>query len=122
MKNVIIVGYPKSGNTWITRLTAELIGCPVSGFWNEPDNQEIAVEGQSRNSEFRCFKSHHPLSELSNTFDTKDHKKNHIIYVIRDPRDVSVSGAHYFKFENRFKRLQKIFYSCYGSKKFMMLF
>jgi hypothetical protein len=93
MKNIIIAGYPKSGNTWITRLVAELVGCPVSGFWREPNNKEIAIEGQDRVSDFRCFKSHHQLHELE--VDINSNKRS-ILYVIRDPRDVTVSGAHYF--------------------------
>ena len=45
MKNIIVVGYPKSGCTWATRLVAELVGCPVGGFW-QSDKKEIAVEGE----------------------------------------------------------------------------
>ena len=56
MKNIIVVGYPKSGSTWITRLTAELVGCPITGFWNQSNQNEIAREGQDRTSDFRCFK------------------------------------------------------------------
>ena len=37
MKKIIIVGYPKSGNTWLTRLTADLVGCPVEGFLYNPN-------------------------------------------------------------------------------------
>ena len=38
MKNkVIITGYPKSGNTWLTRLIAEALDSPVIGFYNEAD-------------------------------------------------------------------------------------
>lgn len=96
MKNIIIVGYPKSGNTWLTRLTAELVGCPVVGFWKEPLNDDVAREGHDRISNFRCFKAHHQLHQLS-TDDDSD--INHIIYMIRDPRDVAISAAHFFKFK-----------------------
>lgn len=97
MKNIIVVGYPKSGNTWLTRLTAELVNCPVVGFWNS-DHDEIAREGEDRKSDFRCFKSHHQLHELK-IEDNPD--EYYIIYIVRDPRDVIVSGAHYFRFERR---------------------
>jgi len=95
MENIIVVGYPKSGSTWLTRLTAELVGCPAAGFWNS-DHGGIACEGSDRVSDFKCFKSHHQLHELGIKEDSDEH---HIIYVIRDPRDIAISGAHYFGFE-----------------------
>jgi hypothetical protein len=94
MKNILVVGYPKSGNTWSTRLVAELVGCPVAGFWDS-NQDEIAVEGENRQSEFRCFKSHHWLSLLEQS---GDFARNWIIYIVRDPRDVAISGANYFRF------------------------
>jgi len=92
-KNIIITGYPKSGNTWLTRLTAEIVGCPVEGFWGEPEGIEIAVEGEGRISPFRCYKGHHQIHEL----DTHSEKSyTSVIYIVRDPRDVVVSGSRYF--------------------------
>ena len=94
MKNVIIVGYPKSGNTWLTRLTAELINCPVGGFLYS-DKKEIAIEGSQRSSEFKVFKSHHQLHEITEA----DLKSSKLIYLIRDPRDISVSGRNFFSIQ-----------------------
>jgi Sulfotransferase domain len=115
LKNVIIVGYPKSGNTWITRLTAELLGCPIAGFWKEPEHCEIACEGQDRPSSLKCFKAHHSLHELDLDIDSSENK---IIYVVRDPRDIALSGAHFFEFykyseiQNMLKKvpLGRVFY------------
>lgn len=104
MKNIVVVGYPKSGNTWVTRLTAELVGCPVIGSWKEPENNEIAREGFDRQSNFRCFKCHHELGEIGIE---QEPIVDHIIYVIRDPRDIVISGASYFKF-NRSKVLKNM--------------
>ena len=53
-RRILVLGYPKSGTTWVTRLTAELLGAPVKGFWGEPANDEIAIEGASRVSGFEC--------------------------------------------------------------------
>ena len=107
ISDVLIVGYPKSGNTWITRLVAELINCPVSGFLGS-DHREIAEEGKERISNFRCLKSHHQLKELQE-FDISTKK---VIYVLRDPRDIAISGAHYFEI-HKYDFLRKI---CFKTK------
>jgi len=90
MTNVICVGYPKSGVTWLTRLTAELIHAPVIGFWDEPDNPEQAIEGESRRSNYRVYKAHQQYNELNAPTDAK------IIYIRRHIKDVILSGARYF--------------------------
>lgn len=91
MKNLVIVGYPKSGCTWVTRLLAELVGCPVAGFW-QSKKSEIAVEGVERVSDYRCHKSHHQDRELALG------PEDRAIYVLRDPRDIAVSAASHFIF------------------------
>lgn len=90
---IVIAGYPKSGNTWLTRLVAELIGCPVAGFWREPDNPEIAMEGLERVSPYTCYKSHHGYSTLER--DSRSYPMRYL-YLVRDPRDIAVSGANFF--------------------------
>lgn len=109
-KNVVISGYPKSGNTWITRLTAEIIDCPVSGFWDSKHN-EIAIEGLNRQSNFECFKSHHQLCNIEPNADNSPK----IIYVVRDPRDIYVSGLNYFNFFN-YRFFDFLFTIPYGIK------
>lgn len=106
MKQIIVVGYPKSGCTWATRLVAELVGCPVGGFW-QSNKKEIAVEGEDRISEYRCYKSHHQLAELGVQ---PNEPQTWIIYILRDPRDIVISGANYFQFD-RFPRLANLFRS-----------
>src|SRR5262245_10669587 len=93
-RRVLVAGYPKSGNTWLTRLTAELLGAPVKGFWKEPDNDEIAVEGQTRVSDIEVYKGHHSYGAMRRDFSLAD-----VVYVVRDVRDVAISGAHYFSFK-----------------------
>jgi hypothetical protein len=57
MKNIIVIGYPKSGCTWATRLVAELVGCPVAGFW-QSRRKEIAIEGEERVSDLSLPTNH----------------------------------------------------------------
>jgi hypothetical protein len=106
VKKIVVVGYPKSGCTWATRLVAELVGCPVAGFW-QSDKKEIAVEGEHRVSDFRCYKSHHQLAELGLQPNDPD---AWLIYVLRDPRDIAISAANYFQFD-RFPGLAALFRS-----------
>jgi len=113
MKNIVVVGYPKSGCTWATRLVAELVRCPVSGFW-QSDKKEIAIEGEERVSDFRCYKSHHQLAELGVP---PDDPANRLIYILRDPRDVAISAANYFQFD-RFPEVAALFRRVRRGEKF----
>jgi len=92
--NIIVAGYPKSGCTWVTRLAAELVQCPIVGFLDH-DHEDIAQEGQNRGSVFRCYKAHQQLHDVRRSPIAGNSK---IIYVVRDPRDIAISGAHYFQF------------------------
>jgi len=91
--NIIVVGYPKSGSTWITRLVADLVDSPVSGFLYYPENN-VDVEGLDRPGHYQCYKSHQQLHELK----PEDLNTAKIIYVIRDPRDISLSARSFFKY------------------------
>jgi len=99
-KNILIVGYPKSGTTWLTRLTAELLHCPSVGFWGE-SSEAMATEGLYRTSPHNCYQSHHSFQILKKN--TKDIFR--IIYVLRDPRDIILSGANHFIFGQRYLQL-----------------
>lgn len=92
-KNIVICGYPKSGSTWATRLTAQLLDCPSAGYWNY-DGKTLVTEGEDRHSPFTCFKSHAHYDELAKDEDHIDK----IIYIMRDPRDIVVSGMFHFTF------------------------
>ncbi len=91
--NIIINGYPKSGTTWLTKLVGDLLDCPVKGFWQYGDDY-LTTTGTERVSTFACYKSHHTYEELQDQLD--DHTK--LIYIVRDPRDIVVSGAYHFSF------------------------
>lgn len=94
-KNIVICGYQKSGTIWATRLIAELLQCPSVGYWGYPEPYSV-TEGTNRKSNFACFQSHHSHEELSQLEPTKIHK---LIYLVRDPRDIWLSGTYHFHFE-----------------------
>ncbi|NES69172.1 MAG: sulfotransferase domain-containing protein [Okeania sp. SIO2D1] len=77
----------------MTRLVAELISCPVKGFFGQPDNPEIAIEGSNRQSNYLVFKGHQTFHKVCQKIQHK-----HLIYVVRDVRVLAISGANFFKF------------------------
>jgi len=76
----------------------------VAGFW-QSDKKEIAIEGEDRISDYRCYKSHHQLVELGQLPNEPD---TWLLYVLRDPRDIAVSAASHFQF-NRFPKISGFF-------------
>jgi hypothetical protein len=89
---IVVCGYPKSGNTWLTRLVAELVEAPVGGFLDAPEHKEIATEGIERESNYTVYKSHHDGHEISSRIRQCDKT----IHIIRDPRDVAISASNFF--------------------------
>jgi len=90
-KLVIILGYPKSGTTWLTRLTADLLNSPINGFLYS-DHSDLIIDGKEREGEYEIFKGHQQLSEIR----SEELNSAKIIYIYRDPRDVAISASHYF--------------------------
>ncbi|KAA3615769.1 MAG: hypothetical protein D8M58_16390 [Calditrichaeota bacterium] len=111
IKNIIIVGYPKSGTTWLTRLVADLLQCPIKGNWGFDDPDQPIIEGADRESEFACYKSHHIYDELNQVSTGSIFK---IIYLIRDPRDVVVSGTNFFAHDYNLRGIKAILSKMYN--------
>lgn len=88
--DTFIVSYPKSGNTWLRFLVANLLYPQSPVTLLDADRLVPSVDGRSR--KFfqrmvgpRMIKSHYPFEPAY----------ERIIYIVRDPRDVAVSQFHY---------------------------
>ena len=88
--DTFLVSYPKSGNTWVRLLLANLIHPEEAVTLTGADRLIPSVDGQSRRyfeqmRRPRVIKSHYPFCET--------YKR--VIYVVRDPRDIAVSQYHF---------------------------
>ena len=88
--DTFLVSYPKSGNTWVRFLLANLMYPNESvGFaninWLLPAPGVITKRFLKTVPRPRILKSHEP-------FDTRFRK---VLYLVRDPRDVAVSEYHF---------------------------
>ncbi len=88
--DTFVVSYPKSGNTWVRFLIANLLHPKTAAnFLNidefVPDVESTAKRVFDRIARPRIIKSHYCYSP--------EYKK--LIYIVRDPRDVAVSQYHY---------------------------
>lgn len=90
--NIVVCGYPKSGNTWLARLLAEAIDCPSAGYFLLPHWDEIAIEGTDRVSTYKIWKTHSGPEII----DSKAIEIGKVIYIVRNVLDVVVSATYYF--------------------------
>jgi hypothetical protein len=95
---IYVLGYPKSGTTWLTRLLGDALNSPVTGY--RDDDVSFAEEGADRPGPYLIRQGHAvPVEEgdcLTPTrrdFVYKHLTNERIVIMIRDPRDVAVSAA-----------------------------
>lgn len=89
-----VIGYPRSGTTWLTRLLAECLDSPALSWSVEndvrlPRYRDPAVEGLHRRGPYVVRHGHGGEPDQLN---------GKILVAFRDPRDVAVSCYHYFSF------------------------
>lgn len=102
---VYVVGWPKSGCTWLARLLGDALNCPVGGTMGRKDYKEIATEGWNRPAPYVVRKTHFVLIDEDGPLVPRPHRLNwkrltteRVIYIVRDPRDIAVSMAFYFEY------------------------
>ncbi|NQV41612.1 MAG: sulfotransferase domain-containing protein [Candidatus Marinimicrobia bacterium] len=97
--DVWVVGFPKSGNTWISYLSSYCFNLPFENFGDPKSNQKnpwVRELTSGKNSwpspdGFNSVKKTHKLP------DQVPVGKGLVIYALRDPRDVFVSYDHFMK-------------------------
>ncbi len=103
---VYVAGYPKSGTTWITRLLGDVLSCKTGGSLPAEDKKEIATEVYG-DTNITVRKGHFVLMDTIASLPViKPHrlqwkglrKRSHkVVLIVRDPRDIAVSGAFHWK-------------------------
>lgn len=98
MVEITVAGYPRSGNCWLARLLGEVLDVRVVGIYGGKDS--IAAEGFERQGKGYIKQAHlwpgkkGPLRVNLNKY------KDHIfVHMVRDPRDIAVSAAHYWDWD-----------------------
>ena len=104
MAEIIVTGYPRSGNTWLSWLLGDVLYCPVGGMYAA---KPLCTEGKERPKHHQVYQLHlRPMWE--GDFDKAvpsawclfvpkmGEAPYKICHVVRDPRDVAVSICHYW--------------------------
>ncbi len=89
--DVFIVSYPKSGNTWVRFLIANLLDQKSGSV--DFSNIEQKVPDIYKNSNLDLLK--HVSPRFLKSHEYLDPRYRKVIYIVRDPRDVVVSYFHY---------------------------
>ncbi|MEQ9468762.1 MAG: sulfotransferase domain-containing protein [Ekhidna sp.] len=116
-----VIGFPKSGNTWLSYLIAYISNLPYHDFADlaiRPKKKIVRdlVSGQLNHPKISGFdfvyKSHKTLRVLP----VKE--QDFVIYIYRDPRDLYISYRHFMK--NKFSgwkgRMVWRFHALFGSR------
>jgi hypothetical protein len=115
LNDIYVIGYPKTGTTWIARLLGDVLNSPVGSAYRPATNKCIASEGADRPGPYYIGQSHatpvylgkdEPVwqdDHLVINIDALTDEK--IVIVERDPRDVVVSARHHWDIESLDKAL-----------------
>jgi len=100
--DILVAGYPRSGNSWLARLLGAIYDSPVTGF---NDVHPICEEGLDRLGGHIVGQLHlRPAAfppERGTILDSYTLNLNNVgdfkmIHIVRDPRDITVSARFFF--------------------------
>lgn len=90
-----MVGYPRSGNVWISRMLGEALDVRVVGIKGGKDS--VAAEGFERKGIGYVKQAHLWPGEKGHLrVNAQRIADGTFLHVVRDPRDIAVSMAHYW--------------------------
>ena len=94
---IFVIGYPKSGNTWLTRLVGDALNSPTGSGYGKHE-LDLSTEGKGRPGPYFVLKSHHSQRDKPEYITDK----SKVIYIYRDFRDVLVSSFfHHYRIDEK---------------------
>jgi len=99
-ESIYVIGFPKSGNTWLSRLLADALNSNI----NATNNIEASDNSKERKKGGYII---HKIHRSDNMEKIKQSKK---VYIVRDPRAVMISSFFHNHRNLQDKNLNKNFY------------
>lgn len=117
MSDLLVVGYPKSGNTHMARLLGNAFVSPVTGIGSA---HPIAEEGLDRLGPhvvrqlhlMPSYQTHERALVDGWTFAVNAWADERVFWIVRDPRDVAVSMMHYWEIDGILRTLKNMTGEC----------
>jgi len=108
--DIFLVSYPRSGNTWLRFMIANLLNPDEPTTFLNVDRRVGDIYTRSQQALLRL-----PRPRVLKCHEPFEPRYKQVIYVVRDPRDVVVSYYHW-------KRKRRAIPDCYPMQQFVSLF
>ena len=97
-----IIGFPKSGNTWISYLCSYCFNLPFHNYGDlggSPKNPRVIMKTKGEN-DWKSVDRFHSIQKTHKLPDSVPYQNGIVFYIIRDPRDVFVSYSFFMISKN----------------------
>jgi len=88
---IFVVGFPKSGNTWLAKMLCQTFNAFLID--DDPAQLEVNDRLDGQENDLRVVKAHYLPEKLFSRYPTDNYR---VFYMYRDFRDVSISSWFYF--------------------------